>query len=53
MLLRNVSLDAAFRYRYVYPSYDRNYHTDIGNFVGIGRIISQSFDAIFRANYHF
>ena len=53
MVLRNVSLDAAFRYRYVFPSYDRNYDSSVGNFYGVGRIIAQSFDAIFRVNYHF
>jgi opacity protein-like surface antigen len=53
MLRRHVSLDAAFRYRYVFPSYDRNYFTNLGHFVGIGRIIVQSFNVIFRVNYHF
>lgn len=53
MMWRNVSLDAAFRYRYVFPSYDRNYDSSIGQFLGIGRIIAQSFGAIFRVNYHF
>jgi hypothetical protein len=53
MVLRKVSLDAAFRYRYVFPSYDRNYQSSIGNFAGTGRIIAQSFGAIFRVNYHF
>jgi opacity protein-like surface antigen len=53
MVWRNVSLDAAFRYRYVFPSYDRNYDSSVGQFLGIGRIIAQSFGAIFRLNYHF
>ena len=53
MVWRNVSLDAAFRYRYVFPSYDRNYDSSAGKFLGIGRIIAQSFGAIFRLNYHF
>ena len=53
MMWRHVSLDAAFRYRYVFPSYDRNYDSSVGPFLGIGRIIAQSFGAIFRVNYHF
>ena len=53
MILRHVSLDAAFRYRYVYPSYDRSYFTNIGPYVSPGRIVAQSFNAIFRVNYHF
>jgi outer membrane protein W len=53
MVRRNVSLDAAFRYRFVYPSYDRNYHSNMADFFGVGRIIDQSFAAIFRVNYHF
>jgi hypothetical protein len=53
MMWRNVSLDAAFRYRYVFPSYDRNYDSSVGQFNGVGRIIAQSFGAIFRVNYHF
>jgi opacity protein-like surface antigen len=53
MVWRNISLDAAFRYRYVFPSYDRNYDSTVGHFYGVGRIIAQSFGAIFRVNYHF
>jgi hypothetical protein len=53
MVMPKVSLDAAFRYRYVFPSYDRNYDSSVGPFLGIGRIIAQSFGAIFRVNYHF
>jgi opacity protein-like surface antigen len=53
MVRRNVSLDAAFRYRYFYPSYDRTYSPSDGPFRGVGRMVVQSFNAIFRANYHF
>lgn len=53
MVLRNVSLDAAFRYRYAMPSYDVNYHTNLFNYTNIGRIIAQQFNVIFRINYHF
>lgn len=53
MVLRNVSLDAAFRYRYVIPSYDVDYYTNIFNFHNTGRIIAQQFNVIFRINYHF
>lgn len=53
MVLRNVSLDAAFRYRYVIPSYDVDYFSNLGNFHVAGRIIAQQFNAIFRVNYHF
>jgi opacity protein-like surface antigen len=53
MVWSNVSLDAAFRYRYVFPSYDRNYESSVGSFYGVGRIIAQSFGGIFRVNYHF
>ena len=53
MVLPKVSLDAAFRYRYVYPSYDVDYFSNIGNFHVQGRILAQQFNAIFRVNYHF
>jgi len=54
MVLRNVSLDAAFRYRYVVPSYDVDYYSNyLGNFHVCGRIYAQQFNALFRVNYHF
>ncbi len=54
MLQRNVSLDAAFHYRFFYPSYDRTYTPEnIGPYRGVGRLVVQSFNAIFRVNYHF
>ncbi len=53
MVLRNVSVDAAFRYRYFYPSYDRSYLSSIGPYRGVGRMVIDSFNAMFRLNYHF
>ncbi len=53
MVFRHVSLDTVFRYRYVYPSYDRSYFKNLGPTLACGRIIAQSFNAIFRVNYHF
>jgi opacity protein-like surface antigen len=53
MVLPKVSLDAAFRYRYTFPSYDRAYYTDIGFFRGVGRIVADQFNALFRVCYHF
>jgi hypothetical protein len=53
MVLPKVSLDAAFRYRYVVPSYDVQYDSSLGKFNLVGRIITQQFSAIFRVNYHF
>jgi hypothetical protein len=53
MLLRNISLDAAFRYRYFLPSYDVDYYSNLGQFHVVGRIVAQQFSAIFRVNYHF
>jgi len=53
MVLRNVSVDAAFRYRYFYPSFDRSYLSSIGPYRGVGRMVIDSFNAMFRVNYHF
>ncbi|MBU4232710.1 MAG: outer membrane beta-barrel protein [Proteobacteria bacterium] len=53
MLHPKVSLDAALRYRYTFPSYDRAYYTDIGFFRGVGRIVVDQFNALFRVCYHF
>jgi len=53
MVWPQVSIDAAFRYRYVVPSYDVQYSSNFGNFREIGRITAQQFSAIFRVNYHF
>ena len=53
MVLPKVSVDAAFRYRHVFPSYDRAYYTDIGGFRGVGRMVVDQFNALFRVSYHF
>jgi opacity protein-like surface antigen len=54
MVLRNVSLDAAFRYRYVIPSYDVDYFTNRGQFhVPAWFESAHQFNAIFRVSYHF
>jgi hypothetical protein len=54
MLRPNVSFDAAFRYRYVVPSYDVAYYSNaLGEFYNVGRIFAHQFNAIFRLNYHF
>lgn len=54
MLRPNVSFDAAFRYRYVVPSYDAAYYSNaLGEFYNVGRIFAHQFSAIFRLNYHF
>jgi opacity protein-like surface antigen len=53
MCLKNVSLDAGFRYRYATPEYDFS-----GNFAGVPYNANvsttiNSFSFLFRANYHF
>ncbi len=53
MVWRNISLDAAFRYRYVVPSYDVDYYTNLGELYTVGRIPTHQFNAIFRVTYHF
>jgi opacity protein-like surface antigen len=53
MVRHNISLDAAFRYRYAVPSYDVDYYSNLGNFNIVGRIPTQQFNAIFRVTYHF
>jgi len=53
MVRPNVSLDAAFRYRYAIPSYDVAYYSYVGEFYNVGRIFAHQFNAIFRLNYHF
>jgi outer membrane protein W len=53
MVKPNLSMDAAFRYRCVQPSYDVQYNTNFGGLFIIGRIVAQQFSAIFRVNYHF
>jgi len=53
MLLPNISLDAAFRYRYLHPSYYRPYGSNWGTFYIVGRTSSDQFSAIFRVAYHF
>jgi outer membrane protein W len=54
MVRPNISLDAAFRYRYVTPSYDVAYYSNVvGEFYNVGRIFANQFNAIFRLNYHF
>jgi len=53
MLRPNISLDAAFRYSYLHPSYDRAYDSNLGTFYMVGGIFSQEFSAIFRVAYHF
>lgn len=48
--LKNVSLDAAFRYRYAQPSYSVNF---AGAAANLDVDAAHQFNFIFRANYHF
>jgi opacity protein-like surface antigen len=49
MALKNVSLDAAFRYRYANPSYSID---DFGQNVDVS-LEAHQFSFLFRASYHF
>jgi hypothetical protein len=49
MALKNVSLDAAFRYRFCEPSYDFGL---VGGKTDVG-LTAHQFSALFRVSYHF